>query len=432
MRRTWIVALAILCTAQPLAAQETITLDTAITRALQHSARLAELEARRSGAEAAESGAAAARQPIVSLVGGYTRTNHVDEFGIALPGQPLRLIYPDVPDNVRSRLDLQWPIYTGGATQALERAAGAEKQALGHDLEAARADLRLDVTRAFWAAATAREAERVLERALQRMDVQLRDLKARLEQGLIPPNDVTAAEAQRSRQQLLAIEARNNRLVADADLQRLVGSPTPLVPAEPLAASAPTQVAELLGPTPALRPEHRAQEQRVEAAKARESAVAAAARPSVAAVAGFDYARPNPRIFPRAARWEDSWDVGVNVSWTLWDGGRRGAQQAEAASATRAAEARRLELERLIGFELQQRSFEVDSSRAAIGAAAEAVRSAAETLRVVNERYKAGVATSTEILDAEVALLQAELERTRAHASERLAIARLERAAGRK
>jgi outer membrane protein TolC len=49
---------------------------------------------------------------------------------------------------------------------------------------------------------------------------------------------------------------------------------------------------------------------------------------------------------------------------------------------------------------------------------------------VIGERYRAGVATSTDVLDAEIALLQAELERTRAIASERLAIARLERAVG--
>ena len=41
------------------------------------------------------------------------------------------------------------------------------------------------------------------------------------------------------------------------------------------------------------------------------------------------------------------------------------------------------------------------------------------------------VATNTEVLDAEIALLQAELDRTRAVASSRLAEARLERARGR-
>ena len=68
----------------------------------------------------------------------------------------VRVIYPDIPDNVRSRIDLQWPIYTGGRLKALTRAAGAEAEAAGQDREAARADLKLEITRAFWAVLTAR------------------------------------------------------------------------------------------------------------------------------------------------------------------------------------------------------------------------------------------------------------------------------------
>jgi outer membrane protein TolC len=49
----------------------------------------------------------------------------------------------------------------------------------------------------------------------------------------------------------------------------------------------------------------------------------------------------------------------------------------------------------------------------------------------VQERFAAGVATSTDLLDAQVALLQAELDRTRALANARLASARLDRALGR-
>jgi outer membrane protein TolC len=49
---------------------------------------------------------------------------------------------------------------------------------------------------------------------------------------------------------------------------------------------------------------------------------------------------------------------------------------------------------------------------------------------VVSERFGAGVATSTDVLDAHVAVLQAELDRTHAIASARLAEARLARALG--
>jgi OMF family outer membrane factor len=151
----------------------------------------------------------------------------------------------------------------------------------------------------------------------------------------------------------------------------------------------------------------------------------------VGILAGFDYARPNPRIFPRTDQWDDSWDVGVNFTWALWDGGRRKADMAEAAATTRALQTRITEFDRQTAFEIEQRELELESARAAITAAADGVRSATETHRVLGERYRAGVATNTEVLDAELALLQAELDRTRAVASSRLAEARLERARGR-
>ena len=412
-----------------------ITLDDAIARAVANSQRLAELDARREGAEAAEAGRAAAELPLVAVLGGYTRTNHVQEFGIAQPGQPPRIIYPDVPDNVHMRLDLQWPVYTGGRADALRRAAHAERSAVSEDIGAARADLRLEVARSFWALVTAGETERVLARSLDSIGARVNDLRSRLEQGLISPHDLLSAEAQQSRQRMLAIEARNTRGIAEADLRRLLGVET-AERLEPAAALAPPEVADspedtLIAEARAQRPERRALERRAEASQERVNAASAARLPQIAVMGGYDYARPNPRIFPRIGEWRDSWDVSVNVSWTLWDGGRRHAEQAEAAAGVRAATARVAELDRQTAFEVRQRRLEVDSSRAAIAAAADGVRSAAEARRVLGERFNSGVATSSELLDAEIVLLQAELDRTRALAAARMADARLIRALGR-
>src|SRR5690606_11722577 len=97
-----------------------------------------------------------------------TRTNHVPEFVFAGPDGRPRVLYPDVPDNYRTRLDLQWPIYTGGRADALERAARAEAAAAAAEVEVARADLRLEVARAFWAVVTARATVDVLEQGVTR------------------------------------------------------------------------------------------------------------------------------------------------------------------------------------------------------------------------------------------------------------------------
>ena len=51
----------------------------------------------------------------------------------------------------------------------------------------------------------------------------LENARRRLEAGIVAPHDVFAIEAQESRQQLLAIQARGNRDVAEADLARLIG-----------------------------------------------------------------------------------------------------------------------------------------------------------------------------------------------------------------
>jgi outer membrane protein len=432
-----LATLAIALIAWSAAAQESpvqLTLEEAIARGLANSQRLAELQARQAGAEAAEAGRAAASMPVVALQAGYTRTNHVEEFGITQPGLPLRIIYPDVPDNFRTRIDLQWPIYNGGRTDALERAARAEREAAGEDLAAARADLRLEITRAFWALVTARDTEQVLARALDSLDAHLRDLRSLLEQGFIPPNEVLTAEAHHSRERVLAIEARNARAVVDADLRRLLGSAAegpidPAVTLEPssLASATPNPSAGNAG---AARPERRALERRADAQRARGDAAASASLPQIGVAGGYDYASPNPRIFPRIAEWRDSWDVSVNVNWLLWDGGRRRAELAEASAGVRAAEARVSEFDRQAAFEVRQRQLEIESSRAAIAAASDGIRSATEARRVVGERFRAGVATSTDLLDAEVAVLQAELDRTRALANARLAEARLERAIG--
>lgn len=200
-----------------------LTLEDTLARAGSNSLRLAELQAREEAASAAEAGRQAADRPLVALLGGYTRTNHVDEFSVAVPNQPPRLLYPDVPDNYRARLDLQWPVYTAGRTDALERAARAEREAAGLDVLAARADLRLEAARAFWALVTADRTAEVVTRALASTDAHVHELRARLEQGLIPPNDLQSAEAQRSRQRLLALEARTLRGVAEADVRRIIG-----------------------------------------------------------------------------------------------------------------------------------------------------------------------------------------------------------------
>jgi outer membrane protein len=412
-----------------------LTLDDAVSRGLAESHRIAELKARQDGAAAAIQGRQAAKLPQVSAQAGYTRTNHIDPFGLPSLVGSTKVIYPDIPDNYRTRLDFQWPIYTFGRFDALERAAQAEAGASGFDVGAARNDLKLEITRAFWAVVTATEAVRVVDQSLKRMDAYVTDVRNRLTVGLVPPNDVLSAEAQRSRQQMLLIQARNSREQALTEMRRLIGE----APDRALEVDAVLEApAQTVGPADTLvaaardaRPERKAMELRVQGAGERRNAAAANARPMLVTGGGVDLASPNSRWFPRTDQWKASWDLGVNITWTFADFGRVKADVAEATAYQRAARERLAEFDTLLEVEVRQRRLDVESARATLSSAEDALRAAAEARRVVGDRFDAGVATSTDVLDAQVALLQAGLDRTQALASIRFAEARLERALGR-
>jgi outer membrane protein TolC len=179
------------------------------------------------------------------------------------------------------------------------------------------------------------------------------------------------------------------------------------------------------------RPERKALEFRISAAAERVAAASAGSLPVLAAIGGFDLARPNPRIFPIQKAWKPSWDLGVSVRWPLFDGGRTRAETAEAVANRRAIEARLRDFDTQIDVEIRQRTADLRSAQASVDAARAGVQAAAEARRVLAERFSAGVATNTDVLTAQTALLQADLDLTRAMANVHLAAARLERAMGR-
>ena len=430
-------ALFCLVLAAPAAAQtETITLtrEEVLARAVSTSDRIREAAARHDATNAVTDQRQAAQRPQVTAQVGYTRTNHITPFGIPVSEGQFRVVYPDVPDNYRSRLDVAWPIYSGGRLQAFERAAQQEANATGRDVEALTTDIRFEAERAFWTLIVADESLRVLGESLARTTVHVTNVRNALSAGLVPPNEVLTAEAQEARQRMFRIQAQSARAVAEADLARQIGAPpgtaiTAVVPAD--VDQVEDAASALMARAVAQRKDRQALVDRQSAAATRVVAAAAARRPMVAIGGGVDYANPNPRFFPRDPSWRRSWDASVNVNWALFDGGRSRAEGAEALALQRALEARLREFDSVTALDIRQRLAEIESSRAALQAADASVRAATEALRVVNDRYAAGVAISTDVLDADFALLQAELDRTRAQAGVRLADARLARALGR-
>jgi outer membrane protein TolC len=417
-----------------------LTLDDAIARALEGAPRVAEGRARESAADAVTRGRMAQGRPTFLTSLGFQRTNHVEDFGFRQPDGTLEVIFPDVPNNYRARAELTVPLYTGGRVQALVTSAEANARAARASRRATEADLTLEVSIAYWRLVTARERRAVMVRSLARADASLADVAARVDAGILPPNDRLSAQAQRARQNVQLIEAQQGADIAEAELTRLIGGRigdriepvTPVTQSNPAAADlVATPLGALLERAAAGRAERQALLERQASLAATAQAAQASTRPQLAAMAGVEPSRPNPRFVPRTDEWRTGWDLSVQMSWSLWDGGRSRAEVASAVAERAVVDAQVREFDQRLGVELRRRVLDVVTAEAAIQASAEAVSASAEARRVVGERFAAGVATATEVLDAEVAQLEAELERNRLQASLRVGEAQLVHTVGR-
>jgi outer membrane protein len=451
MRPAALAALLLACA--PASAQETapapggaapvvrLTVDEAVARAIAASPRLARLSALETAAEAQARGARADRWPQLDLGAGYTRRSEVPELAIFTPtDDPTRpvqrvVVFPNIQDNWRVRAGVAVPIWTGGRIGGQIEAAEQGKTAAGADLEAGRADLVLETKTAYWSLVTARESVRVLQEEMRAYEAHLADARNREKFGMAARNEVLAVEVERDRVELERLRAEAASDVAEANLRRLLDLPPAarVEPAEPLAAptAPPADVEALVAQAQAARAERKGLVARVAAAEAIIGAERGSRLPQLALTGGYRFENPNRDIVPPTAEWKDTWDVGVGLAWTVFDGGKRSANEARARAQADATREQLRELDRGIRLEVTEGALELRTAAARLAVAGRSVESAFESRRVAADRYREGVIPSSELLDAEVAHERAVLARTEALATLRLAAAGLDRAVGR-
>lgn len=431
-----LLALPLAAVAQP----RPLSLEEALAAGIErspglHASRL-ELEA----ASARSRELAAGRLPSLKFGGGYTRLSGVPDFQVTLPISPNPIVVSQSYfNNFNLRLGIQQPLFTGFRLQAGERSARLLEAAAGLDLEKNRAELAFAVKAAYWGLARSREFEKVIDENVRQVGEHLKDVRAFSDQGLATRNDVLRAELELSNAEIMRIDARNAAEVALTALVSLMGLPLDsdidlTTSVESRASRIPAEAGKGDG-NPieralAQRPEIKSAEFRIKASEMGVKAVRSAFLPQVTLSGNYYYLRPNPRILPALDRFKGTWDVGVSVSFDIWNWGqtKRQTEQAEARLG-QAREARKA-LEDQAVLEVTQCRLSLARAGEKVRVTGQAVGQAEENLRVTRERFKQGVALSSDVLDAEVALLQAKLGRTQAAIDQVVAQARLEKALG--
>ena len=178
------------------------------------------------------------------------------------------------------------------------------------------------------------------------------------------------------------------------------------------------------------RPDMLAMNARVKASEAGLTSARGGWWPQVYLVGNYNYLRPNPRIFPAEDKFKDTWDVSLSVSFDIWNWNQTGNQTAQAQAQLSQAEEGLSMLQDGVTLEVTQNYLAVNQAKERKAVAEQGVAQAEENYRVMNEKYKKGLTPNSELLDAEVALLQAKLNLTQSLVDYELSMARLSKAIG--
>jgi outer membrane protein TolC len=125
------------------------------------------------------------------------------------------------------------------------------------------------------------------------------------------------------------------------------------------------------------------------------------------------------------------WALGVNLTLPVFSGFATQEQVREADAAMHGVEAQHRNLRMQVAKEVESAWLGITEAQARLAASGKEAEAAQESQRLAMERYREGLGTMIEAIDAQAQALSAETARIQAGYDQRIAEARLDRALGR-
>lgn len=308
------------------------------------------------------------------------------------------------------------------------RQAKAQANAASFTYERTKADIALQVAQQFFTVLQARAQVRLQERVLERARRLLEAAEAGFKAGSVARLDVLRAQVQVRTAEVDLLAAQNQERVAMLALRNLMGVSDDFIfdiaePSEEPMAPLPS-LTQLLAQAFRQRPEVQEAEWQRKSADAARQLARLAMVPTLTVNGSYNR-------YPTSSRNIDKeWAVNLVVSYPVFDGGRL---RAELTTAELQREQATLTLQRTLNdirLQVEQAYLNLQNARERLAAAQEAVKEASETARLTEEAYRAGAASLLDVLNAQVALAQAETQELQARYDLRRALFALRHALG--
>lgn len=417
MRRPLWFPLAFLAALWPATAhgQAPLTLGQAMARAdsLAYPNRIAQAHA--AGRSADRDRTLQALLPSLRAEAGWIRsTEPLSAFGFTLQQRsvtraafdPDRLNYLPATSNLGTGLVLEQPLintdlwFARGAATSMANAAAAQARWTA-------SGTRLDVIAAYFGGVLAREQVAALEAGHAAARSHVRMAESLLGQGMVTRSDVLLAEVKAGELEVGLAAARGDLALAVGRLATTVGTP------DDLGLSLPSVLPSLalirqLDQTPdstLSRADLEAARLGVEAAEDNLRRAKATMLPRINSFARYDWNDSSA-----LAGGTPSWTIGVMASWSFFSGGAELADQRAARAQRDGAQAMADAAGAAARLDRVARKNDLDVALVAAAIGDQAVTRSAEASRIVARKYQGGLATVTELLEAQAMETRSQLE----------------------
>jgi outer membrane protein len=411
MPKSFIIVILFMAIAIPAVAQqeESLSLVQAVATALQqnpqHKAAVAETHAAKADLQMARS----FYFPRITFSEAATRSNDpVYVFGTRLRQSRFtaadfalnRLNNPTPIGNFATRLGGNWNLFDSFSTTFNARRAAELKQAANEQLNRTEQLIAYHVIQAYYGVLFAQRQVELAEHAATTAQAVADQSRSRFNAGMVVESDYLAAQVDLASRQQELVRTRNALSVAVAELNITMGATTDhqykltnqlaerTLPALELATSEANALKQ--------RPDLHAVEATMRASDAGLRAARSALGPRINVFAASELDNVSP-----FANGSNNWTAGAELQFDIFSGGEKAASIARARANVERTQAAKQTAEDGIRLEVRRAYYDYDSARQMLEVAKAATAQVEEGLRIVNNRYGAGMTTITELLRTE-------------------------------
>ena len=349
--------------------------------------------------------------------------------------QIVNLFRTDTRNMFAGAVMLTQPVFMGGAIVALNKMADIGEEMAANSAENVRQTTLYSIDQAYWQVVSLRHKQKLAQGYLSLVKKLDDDVQKMIREGVATRAEGLSVSVKVNEAEMMLTKVNDGLVLSKMLLCQLCGlsmnEQVTLVEEEaPSILSQEVDASAVLSQGDgAARPELRQLQNIVDLSRQQTNVLKAANLPQVALTGG--YAVTNPSLYNGfEKKFSGVWNVGVMVRVPVWNWGDVAYKVRASKGVTAIASLELEEAREKIALQVNQSTFRVNEANKNLALAQASIQKADENLRMANLGFSEGVISSTTVMEAQTAWLQAQSQKIDAEIDVKLSQVNLQKALG--